>query len=70
MSMLELKRHVRRAEAERLIDLAMGMLVDPAEEIAAIYLDHALDSLRAIPAGAERENVEMTGSASRPCCEQ
>ncbi|QBE92463.1 hypothetical protein DRN02_010845 [Sphingomonas paucimobilis] len=39
-----------RVEAERLIDLARGLLNEPAEEIAAIYLDHALDALRAIPA--------------------
>ncbi len=58
MSVLESKKHVCRAEAERLIDLAMGMLGDPAEEIAVIYLDHALDSLRAIPADSERENAE------------
>ena len=42
----------RRAEAERLIDLAKGMLTEPAEEMAAIYLDHALDALQAIPAEA------------------
>lgn len=42
----------RRGEAERLIDLAKGMLVGPDEEMAVIYLDHALDSLRAIPTDA------------------
>jgi len=39
----------RRVEAERLIDLAKALLTGPDEEIAAIYLDHAVDALRAIP---------------------
>lgn len=45
----------RRIEAERLIALAKGMLNAPEEEIATIYLDHAMDALQAIPAGAEQE---------------
>jgi hypothetical protein len=43
----------RRVEAERLIDLAKGMLTGPDEEMAVIYLDHALDSLCAIPTDAK-----------------
>lgn len=65
MSVLEPKAIARRVEAERLIDLARGLLVNPAEEIAAIYLDHALDALRAIPAQAPRMDAR-SGSASRP----
>ncbi|GGO99758.1 hypothetical protein [Stakelama pacifica] len=38
----------RRIEAERLIDLAKALLTEPEEEIAAIYLDHAVDALRMI----------------------
>ena len=40
----------RRTEAERLIDLAKAMLSDATEQMAVIYLDHALDALHAIPA--------------------
>ena len=45
----------RRAEVERLIDRAKSMLTEPAEEIAAIYLDHALDALQAIPTEVSSE---------------
>ena len=38
----------RRMEAERLINLARALLTEPEEEIAAIYLDHAVDTLRAL----------------------
>ncbi|PZU10748.1 MAG: hypothetical protein DI605_03640 [Sphingomonas sp.] len=38
----------RRVEAERLIGLAKAMLIAPEEEIAVIYLDHAIDTLQAI----------------------
>ena len=38
----------RRLEAERLIALARTMLNNPDEEIAAIFLDHAIDALQAI----------------------
>jgi len=37
---------VRRAEAERLIDLARGMLDRPDEEMVVNYLDHAIEALR------------------------
>ena len=40
----------RRIEAERLIGLAKSLLTQPEEEIAAIYLDHAIDTLQSIPA--------------------
>lgn len=50
--------NLRRAEADRLIELARGMLIDPTEEITVIYLDHALDSLRALPPLVERERAE------------
>lgn len=50
MPQLDLSAVARRAEAERLIELAKGMLVNPDEEIATIYLDHAVDALRSIPA--------------------
>ena len=38
----------RRLEAVRLIEIARAKLISADEEIAAIYLDHALDALRAI----------------------
>ena len=36
---------VRRAEAERLIDLARRMLDRPEEEMVVNYLDHAIEAL-------------------------
>jgi hypothetical protein len=36
----------RRAEAERLIDLARTMLSRPDEEMVVNYLDHAIEALR------------------------
>lgn len=44
----ETRTSTRRIEAERLIDLARGMLTEPSEEIAAIHLDHAIYALQAI----------------------
>ena len=41
----------RRMEAESLIALARAMLTNPAEEIAAIFLDHAIDALQSIENG-------------------
>jgi len=41
----------RRMEAQSLIALARAMLTNPAEEIAAIFLDHAIDALQSIEAG-------------------
>jgi hypothetical protein len=38
----------RRHEAERLIDLARGMLVAPAEKIVVNYLDHAIEALHIV----------------------
>lgn len=38
----------RRAEAERLIELARGMLNDNDEEMVVIYLDHAIEALHII----------------------
>lgn len=35
-----------RLEAERLIGLAKAMLTDPSNEMACIYLDHAVVELR------------------------
>lgn len=46
------QKFARRIEAERLIGLAKAMLSEPEEEIASIYLDHAMDALQAIPAEA------------------
>jgi hypothetical protein len=42
----------RRCEAERLIDLARGLLNDPDEEMVVNYLDHAIEALHIV---AERE---------------
>ena len=42
----------RRDEAERLIDLARGLLQAPEEEMVVNYLDHAIETLHII---AERE---------------
>jgi hypothetical protein len=36
----------RRAEAERLIELARGMLSHNEEEMVVIYLDQAIETLR------------------------
>jgi hypothetical protein len=38
----------RRNEAERLIELARGLLNAPEEEMVANYLDHAIESLHMI----------------------
>ena len=38
----------RRAEAERLIDLARGLLNRPDEEMVVNYLDHAIETLHMI----------------------
>ena len=38
----------RRAEAERLIELARGLLNHPDEEMVVNYLDHAMETLRMI----------------------
>jgi len=37
-----------RAEARRLIEIARAKLVGKSEEMAALYLDHALSELREI----------------------
>ena len=37
-----------RSEAERLIDLARGLLDRPEEEMVVNYLDHAIEALRMI----------------------
>lgn len=41
----------RRAEAERLIELARGMLDDNEEEMVVIYLDQAIETLRMLADG-------------------
>ena len=46
---------VRRMEAQSLIALARAMLTNPAEEIAVIFLDHAIDALQSIEAGDSSE---------------
>jgi len=38
----------RRSEAERLIELARGLLDRPDEEIVVNYLDHAIEALHMI----------------------
>jgi hypothetical protein len=38
----------RRREAERLIELARGLLDRPDEEMVANYLDHAIETLNMI----------------------
>ena len=38
----------RHAEAERLIDLARGLLTSPSEEIVVNYLEHAVDALHIV----------------------
>jgi len=38
----------RRSEAERLIDLARGLLDRPDEEMVVNYLDHAIEALNMI----------------------
>ncbi|MGY4395306.1 hypothetical protein ACVWZA_000467 [Sphingomonas sp. UYAg733] len=38
----------RRSEAERLIELARGLLDRPEEEMVANYLDHAIEALHMI----------------------
>lgn len=38
----------RRHEAERLIDLARGLLTASAEEIVVNYLDHAIEALHVV----------------------
>lgn len=38
----------RRSEAERLIELARGLLDRPDEEMVVNYLDHAIESLNMI----------------------
>lgn len=38
----------RRAEIERLIDLARGLLTSPREEIVINYLNHAVDALHIV----------------------
>ena len=42
----------RRREAERLIELARGLLDRPDEEMAVNYLDHAIETLNMIGADA------------------
>lgn len=41
----------RRAEAERLIELARGMLNDSEEEMVVIYLDQAIETLHMLADG-------------------
>lgn len=41
----------RRAEAERLIELARALLGRPEEEMAASHLDHAIETLRMLGDG-------------------
>jgi hypothetical protein len=41
----------RRAEAERLIELARGMLDGNEEEMVAIYLDQAIETLHMLADG-------------------
>lgn len=41
----------RRAEAERLIELAQGMLSHNEEEMVVIYLDQAIETLHMIANG-------------------
>jgi hypothetical protein len=38
----------RRSEAERLIELARGLLDRPDEEMVVNYLDHAIEALNMI----------------------
>jgi hypothetical protein len=38
----------RRSEAERLLELARGLLDRPDEEMVVNYLDHAIEALRII----------------------
>jgi hypothetical protein len=40
--------HPRRSEAERLIELARGLLDRPEEEMVVNYLDHAIEALHMI----------------------
>ena len=61
MPVLDSKTLARHTEAERLIDLAKGMLNNPAEEIVTIYLDHAIDSLHAL---IEEEACPLAQGAS------
>ena len=46
-----------RAEAERLIELAKGLLRRPEEEMAILYLDHALSALKIL--GDEEAPVSL-----------
>jgi hypothetical protein len=41
----------RRREAERLIDLARGLLTARDEEIVVNYLDHAIEALQIVKEG-------------------
>ena len=43
----------RRSEAERLIELARGLLDRPDEEMVVNYLDHAIEALNMIEPGSK-----------------
>jgi hypothetical protein len=55
----------RRQEAARLVVLAKGMLTAPQEEMAALYLDHALAALDDIACTGVRSSTGLGGSASQ-----
>jgi hypothetical protein len=46
----------RRIEAERLIMLARRLLDGPDEEMAALFLDQAVETLRALAEGKPPQN--------------
>lgn len=48
---------LRRLEVERLIELARAMLDQPNEEMAAIYLDHAIEALHMATEGSRDLNM-------------
>jgi hypothetical protein len=46
----------RRSEAERLVEIARGLLDSPGEEMVALYLDQALETLHMVAEGKPRRS--------------